>query len=141
LKLGADAAKIATKVLEPPKSRLSTMGVAAGAKVVVLHIADEQFAAELAALNVQVSKRAARDASLIVLGVTHPSELTRIATAAKSLAPNGALWVVHPKGRDGVKDTDIFAFAKKAGLTYTKVARFSATHTAEKLVIPKAARA
>ena len=31
---------------------------------------------------------------------------------------------------------DIFAVARKAGLTATKVARFSETHTAEKLVIP-----
>lgn len=57
-----------------------------------------------------------------------------------ALAPNGARWVVHPKGHDGVTDTDVFPAAKKAGLTYTKVARFSATHTAEKLVIPKASR-
>jgi len=140
LDLGADSEKFATKVLEPPKSRLAKMGVAAGSKVVVLNIDDDEFATELAALNVQVSKRATRNASLIVLGLAQPSDLTRIAAAAKSLAQNGALWVIHPKGRDGVKDTDIFAVARKAGLTYTKVARFSATHTAEKLVIPKAAR-
>ena len=39
-----------------------------------------------------------------------------------------------------VKDTDIFAAGKTVGLTATKVARFSETHTAEKLVILLAKR-
>ena len=140
LTLGAAAEKFVAKVLAPPKSRLAKMGIASGARVVVRHIADEEFAGELAALNVEVSRRASRDAALVVLGVEDPRDLARIATTAKSLAPDGALWVIHPKGVDGVKDTDIFARAKKVGLTYTKVARFSLTHTAEKLVIPKALR-
>lgn len=54
---------------------------------------------------------------------------------------DGAIWVIHPKGAESkVKDTDIFAAAKKIGLTATKVVRFSDTHTAEKLVIPVANR-
>jgi hypothetical protein len=52
----------------------------------------------------------------------------------------GAIWVIHPKAPNALRDTEIFAEAKRVGLTYTKVARFSATHTAEKLVIPKAKR-
>jgi hypothetical protein len=40
----------------------------------------------------------------------------------------------------GVRDTAIFAAAVAAGLTYTKVVRFSDTHTGEKLVIPRSAR-
>ena len=50
------------------------------------------------------------------------------------------LWVVHPRGDRAIADTVIFAAARKAGLTYTKVVRFSSTDTAEKLVIPVAAR-
>jgi hypothetical protein len=56
------------------------------------------------------------------------------------MARDGAIWVVHPKGAGGLRDTEIFVEAKRLGLTYTKVARFSQTHTAEKLVIPKAKR-
>jgi hypothetical protein len=47
---------------------------------------------------------------------------------------------VHPRGVAAVADTVIFAAAADAGLTYTKVVRFSDTDTAEKLVIPRAAR-
>jgi hypothetical protein len=56
------------------------------------------------------------------------------------MARNGAIWVVHPKGKGALKDTEIFAAAKTLGLVSTKVARFSETHTAEKLVIPVAHR-
>jgi hypothetical protein len=64
-----------------------------------------------------------------------------ITRAARSYSRrNGAIWVVHPKGKGALRDTEIFAAAQQVGLTATKVARFSATHTAEKLVIPVARR-
>jgi hypothetical protein len=140
LALGADAAKFVKKLLEPPKSRLEKIGVAAHTRVVVIGVDDDALGAELAAMDVTVSARAGASERLILLGVTTARDLTKIGTAAKSLAADGALWVVHPKGVAGVKDTDIFAAAKAVGLTYTKVARFSDTHTAEKLVRPKASR-
>jgi hypothetical protein len=56
------------------------------------------------------------------------------------MARDGASWVVHPKGAAGLRDTEILVEAKRLGHTYTKLARVSATHTAEKLVIPKASR-
>ncbi len=82
--------------------------------------------------------RTATACDVIFLAVETTAHLPKIARALPALAPNGALWVVHPKGAGGVPDTAVFAAAKEAGLTYTKVARFSATHTAEKLVRPKA---
>lgn len=42
--------------------------------------------------------------------------------------------------RSSIADTVIFAAAKDAGLTCTKVVRFSDTDSAETLVIPVAAR-
>lgn len=140
LALGADAPKFVKKLLEPPKSRLEKLGVVADTRIIVIGIDDDALGAELAAMGVTVSARAGSGERLILLGVTTPRDLTKIGTAAKSLAADGALWVVHPKGVDGVKDTDVFATAKAVGLTYTKVARFSDTHTAEKLVRPKVSR-
>jgi hypothetical protein len=78
---------------------------------------------------------------VILLGAETVAALARVATAAKAMTRDGAIWVVHPKGAaSGLRDLEIFAEAKRLGLTYTKVARFSATHTAEKLVIPKSKR-
>ena len=141
LTLGDAATKFAAKLAEPPKSRLAKMGIGSGACVAVINLEDTTFAAELRASHVTPSPRAGSRSEVIVLGVHRAADIARIARAAKVLADNGALWIVHPRGTAGVKDTDIFAAAKRAGLTYTKVARFSDTHTAEKLVIPVASRA
>lgn len=141
LTLGDDAARFLAKLQEPPKSRLDKMGIAAGSRVVVMAVTDPDIEAELAARDVTVSARTGKQEAMIMLGVSSAEDLTKVKSAARSLAPTGALWVVHPKGAAGVKDTDIFAAAKAAGLTYTKVVRFSETHSAERLVIPKAARA
>jgi hypothetical protein len=64
-------------------------------------------------------------------------DLERIGRATKAMTENGAIQVVHRKGRCRHHD---FANAKSLGLTYTKVARVSETHTAEKLVRPVATR-
>jgi len=138
--VGGVAQKFAERLVAPPKSRLEKMEIGEGATVVVLNFRNPEFNAELKAINAVISTRAKADSELIVLGVEVAGDLPRIAAAATSLAPNGALWVIHPKGPEGVKETTIFGQATQAGLTYTKVARFSETHTAEKLVIPKAKR-
>ncbi|MEO7458395.1 MAG: hypothetical protein ABIY52_19200 [Gemmatimonadaceae bacterium] len=72
-----------------------------------------------------------------VVKATQPRELV---ARRKAIAPNGAIWVVHPRGVASVADTVVFAAATDAGLTCTKACRFSDTDTAEKLVIPSAAR-
>ena len=77
---------------------------------------------------------------MVLCRVTHAVERRKLAGIAKSIARVGAIWVVHPRGDASVANTVIFAAAKDAGLTYTKVVRFSDTDTAEKLVIPRAAR-
>jgi hypothetical protein len=134
--LGDGAAKFAKKLAEAPKSRLEKMGISAESTVTIVNLKDAELDAELKAAGATVRRKLAANAALIVLGVESATDLPKIATAAESLAPDGALWVIHPKGTDGVKDTDVFAAGKAAGLTYTKVAKYSATHTGEKLVVP-----
>jgi hypothetical protein len=56
------------------------------------------------------------------------------------LKPNGALWIVRPKGRPEISERAVMAAGKAAGLVDVKVVSFSATHTAEKFVIPLAKR-
>jgi hypothetical protein len=48
--------------------------------------------------------------------------------------------VIRPKGVTQITEADVLTAGKAAGLVDTKVARFSDTHTAEKLVIPKERR-
>ncbi len=140
LDLGDSAAAFAKKLLAPVKSRAEKMGITSGARVALIGATDPAFVAELETLGAHVATKFATTELLIVLTVSTVAALSRVGDCSRALAPAGALWVVHPKGTNGLKDTDVFAAGKAAGLTYTKVARFSDTHTAEKLVIPKAKR-
>ena len=55
------------------------------------------------------------------------------------LVMGGMIWVIMRKGKEAtVKDADLFPAAATAGLAVVKVAAFSETHTAQKLVARKA---
>jgi hypothetical protein len=138
--LGASAAKWAEKI-RSPRSRLDKLDVKSESVVFVVGVDDPDFHAELRDRTRSITiGRMKTGANLAFVGASRPVDLDRIAKAKAAIVPNGAIWVIHPKGKNGLKDTEIFAAAKAIGLTYTKVARFSETHTAEKLVIPKAMR-
>jgi hypothetical protein len=137
--LGPAAEAWASRILNP-RSRLDKLGIRAADSIVVIGIKDPDFEAELAAASVTVSSRATRGSRTILLGAESVADLDRLPALRAKLAPEGGLWVVHRKGPTGVKDVEIFSAGKKAGLTANKVARFSETHTAERLVIPRALR-
>jgi hypothetical protein len=77
----------------------------------------------------------------VFLGATGPAALKRLPTLEKTIARNGGIWVVWPKGRREFTEDHVRAAALAAGLTDVKVVAFSATHSALKLVIPLARRA
>lgn len=140
LHLGPEAARWADRILNP-RSRLEKLGVKPGMVVSCQGISDPALQDELTAAGATVSwGRIKKDSDLIFLGVERDPEVSRIAPAVASLRPSGAIWVIHPKGKEGVKDTAIFAAGREAGLVATKVAKFSESHTAEKLVVPVAKR-
>ena len=141
--LGAQAEKWAERI-RSPKGLLDKLGVKPGMRALVAGggpaFDDGDFARQLAGRGAEVASGGGGGAGggaydLVFLDAEQPADLARIGPGAEHLAPKGALWVVHPKGpASRVKDTDVFAAAKPLGLTYTKVAKFSETHTAEKLV-------
>jgi len=90
--------------------------------------------------SIRTRRRTATSCDVVFVGVESIKDLDRIGKAMGAMTDNGAIWVVHRKGPSGIADTAIFAAAKALGLTYTKVARVSDTHTAEKLVRPVASR-
>jgi hypothetical protein len=78
---------------------------------------------------------------LIFLAADSIDDLIRIGVVRGSLVPDGAIWVVSRKGREAtLRDVDVIDAAKSMGLVDNKVVSFSATHTALRLVIPKALR-
>ena len=68
------------------------------------------------------------------------ADLARLPSLITWIEPAGALWAVWTKGRQELNENHVREAALDAGLVDVKVARFSATHSALKLVIPKAKR-
>ena len=80
------------------------------------------------------------EVNVLLLGVQAERDLARVAPLVSKLARDGALWVVRPKGKDGVAEGAVRTAGLDAGLVDVKVARYSDTHTAAKFVIPLAKR-
>jgi hypothetical protein len=142
LMLGADAAaKWRQKIEAPPKRLIDKLDVKVNAKVWAFEIIDNELLGQLAERTTRLqSGKSASACDVVFVGVESERHLDRIERALAATNDDGAIWVVHRKGPTGVADTTIFARAKVLGLTYTKVARVSETHTAEKLVRPVASR-
>jgi hypothetical protein len=77
---------------------------------------------------------------LIFFSVDHRDALARMSTLAGLIKPDGAVWIVRPKGRKDITEAETMAAGKRAGLVDVKVVSFSEMHTAEKFVIPVARR-
>ncbi len=134
--LGPQAEKWADKI-KNPKGLLDKLGVKPESKVVVLGVRDAEFLKQLTErLTRPAATRPAAGADIIFFAAGNREALKRLAVLKKFLQPAGAIWVVRPKGTPAIKDVDVIAAGKAAGLVDVKVAAFSATHTAEKLVIP-----
>lgn len=137
--LGDQAENWARRILNPP-SRLDKLGVKEGHKVVVLGVGDDGFRAELEARVGRVFGRAVAGADLVFFGAGSRARLARLPKLKDCLAPAGALWVIRPKGGGPISESDVLDAGRRLGLVDVKVVRFSDTHTAEKFVIPSAAR-
>jgi len=137
LQLGTAAEKWAAK-LASPKTLVEKLGVKPGARVAVVALSDDAFVEDLRRAGATIAARAGATMNdIIFFGVNAPRDLERFESLQKSLAPDGALWSIRPKGRPEVSESIVMAAGKAAGLVDVKVAKFSATHTAEKFVRPK----
>ena len=138
--LGAAAPKWAEKILHPP-SRLQKIGAKPGWRASAIGVSDTGFLRELEDTVAHLSiGRAVKDCDAIFFGVTREAELARLDKLRTCLRPNGALWIIRPKGRPEISERASMAAGKAAGLVDVKVVGFSPTHTAEKYVIPLARR-
>jgi hypothetical protein len=120
-----------------PKSVIDKLGIKAGQRVSIAGtIEDEPFLGELEARSGDVSRRVRKESDVLFFATGARKELARLESLKHSIKPNGAIWIVRPKGTAAIADTDVIAAGRAAGLVDVKVVRFSGTHTAEKLVIP-----
>jgi hypothetical protein len=136
--LGAQTAKWAQQILHP-KSVIEKIGVRNGAKAVVLQVNEKDFLEKLGAVAT-ISDRLGRNCEVIFFGAEAAEDLKRVPALVKAMAPDGALWIIYPKGVQVIREIDVLMAGRKAGLKDIKVVGFSGTHTALKFVIPVSER-
>ena len=123
------------------RSLLDKLGVTADLSVSIVGIRDADFLRDISARTKNIVRgRAAAGSALIFLGAESLSDLFDLRALRDTIAKNGGVWVVYPKGQKHIREIDVINAGKSAGLVDNKVASFSATHTALRFVIPLANR-
>lgn len=135
--LGRAAEKWADKIANPP-TVMDKLGLKANQKVAVLGFDDDVFAKDVETVTgVKPLGRAGAGLDVVFLAAPDRKPLRRFPALRKAIAPDGAVWVIRPKGSDRISENDVLTAGREAGLYDVKVVRFSDTHTAQRFVIPK----
>lgn len=127
------------KAITHPKPVIDKIGVKPGMRVALVDVDDDKFRAQLAD-RAEVVEGVPQDCDLIFLAAPERAALTKLAALRRHLKPDGALWVLRPKGSPDLREMEVLEAGRAAGLVDTKVVAFSATLTAEKFVIPVSER-
>jgi len=125
-----------------PRSLVDKLGLKPGSRAVVLGIDDSAFFRDATErIGSPPATRLGTDLDFIFYAADSAVELAKLKSLKSHLQPAGAIWVVSRKGKAAtIKDVDVMAAGRAAGLVDNKVCSFSDTHTALRLVIPLAAR-
>lgn len=116
---------------------IDKLGVKPGQRIAVLGVESAEFLKDLDARVPEYSRgKRLAEADLVFFSAEARGDLTRLESLGRSIRKNGAVWVVYPKGQTHIREIDVIAAGKEAGLTDNKVCSFSATHTALRFVIP-----
>jgi hypothetical protein len=143
--LGTAAPKWADAIRNP-KSLVDKLGIRPTSRVAVVGVDDADFLGKLRARAPDVTQAdeplalEGEPFDFIVYGAAVPAALEALAALRDRIVQNGGIWVVSPKRRPEIADAVVIDAGRKSGLVDVKVARFSDSHTALKLVIPKTAR-
>jgi len=119
---------------DEPSTRplLDKLGVKPGSKVAVVDLDDAGFIKQVRERTTDVViGRPRSKCDLVFMGARTFADLRRLNEVKKWIEPNGAIWVVRPKGgRSELRDTDLIDAGLAAGLVDNKIASFSDTHGA-----------
>ena len=115
---------------------LDKLGVKPGSRVAVVDLDDPSFLSLLRERTPDVVVGRPRSScDIVLIGVNRAADLGVLERAKRWIEPNGAVWLIRPKGgRSELKDTDLIAAGLAAGLVDNKIASFSETHGAMRFV-------
>jgi hypothetical protein len=105
--------------------------------VAIVAVDDDGFLSLLRERTSEIAQgRPRKPCDLVFIGARDVADLRQLKDVKKWIEPNGAIWVVRLKGpRAAIKDTDVIEAGLAAGLVDNKIASFSDTHGAMRLVI------
>lgn len=141
LDLGAAAAKWADRI-KNPRGLLDKLGIKRDSRVAVIGLDDPGFLGQVRERTSHVTVgKAGRGTELLLVTMKASSDLRRLATFRRAIEPDGAIWVIWPKGVKTFREDDVRAAGPSAGLVDVKVVSFSDTLSGLKMVVPRALRA
>jgi hypothetical protein len=115
---------------------LDRLGVKPGMRVALVAFGDAAFEAELAERGASVVDLSP-GLDLVFYRVERPAELHRIAELRPLIHDAGAIWVLRVKGPAlTVREVDVIEAARAFDLVDNKIASFSDTLAAMRLVVP-----
>ncbi len=128
--VGLSAERVSTRPL------LDKLGVKPGAAVAVVGSFDRAFLGLLRERTPNVfTGRPASPCDVVLYVVSEQSDLERLHELKGWIEPNGAIWVVRPKGPGAaVGEMDVMGAGLGAGLVDNKIASFSETQSAMRFV-------
>jgi len=115
---------------------LDKLGVKPGSKVALVDLDAKDFISLLRERTSDIVRGRPRSpVDLVFMGARELADLERLKHVKTWIEPDGAIWVVRIKGADAaIKDTDVIAAGLAAGLVDNKIASFSETQGAMRLV-------
>ena len=140
LELGRQAEQWALKI-RYPRSLMDRLGVKPAAQVSVVGFDEPWFLRELEERSAEVSRgRVRKGSDLVFARMSSRSDLGRLRALREAIKPDGAVWVIWPKGQKAFREDDVRAEGPAAGLVDVKVVSVSDTLSGLKMVIPLAQR-
>jgi hypothetical protein len=134
--VGTAAERWREKILHP-KTRAEKLGVKPGTRLRLLGEFEANFAEELEGASAEIFRAVGvANVAQTFFAAERKSALAAVTKLARKMKGAEALWIVYPKGRKELTESDVIAAGRKAGLKDVKVVGFSSTHTALKFVIP-----
>jgi hypothetical protein len=115
---------------------LDKLGVKPGMRVSLLGVGDDWFRELLAERTDDVHDAPAEGSDLVFFMAGQPADLERLKALRRTIKEDGAVWVLRRKGAGrSVREVDIIDAAQAAGLVDNKIAAFSDSLGAMRLVV------
>ncbi len=125
--------------IRSPKSLFQKLGVSEGVGYRLIGEPRDGFEAELLAVGARMAEAQAAPDLIFAFAQTL-DDLASLGSWIEAAGPATALWIVYPKARKDITEAAVLRAGRIAGLTDTKVVRFSESQTALKFVRRKSDR-